>query len=276
MSKWLNRFGPILLGGLLLLLMLLSFFNLRQLPVEILSAVGIKEHDLIERARIQTADTYRLLWATWGTALVLFFFLFKALLTRREQEIVYVPKYASHTIESEQKEQTRLDAETALQAVRKELQLHRHEDAQRYGDRILTPIARELEAVAGAYYQLRANKMTLVASYAYVLPEGEPMHIQEGDGVMGEVLQNKQPLLLTDVPGENLRVYSGLGASKPRQVLMHPILNAENEKVLAILELALLSVPNEEQKLFLKNASAIIAEELTTKGGLLPEAPATT
>ncbi|HWJ22461.1 MAG TPA: HAMP domain-containing protein [Gemmatimonadaceae bacterium] len=102
----------------------------------------------------------------------------------------------------------------------------------------LTPL---VAARQGAFYIMEgseqgAQRLRLIASYAYK----ERKHVSNvwhlGEGLVGQAALEKKPILLTNVPDDYIQITSGLGEAPPRNIIVLPIL-FEGE-VKAVVELA--------------------------------------
>jgi HAMP domain-containing protein/CheY-like chemotaxis protein/signal transduction histidine kinase len=82
-----------------------------------------------------------------------------------------------------------------------------------------------------------SRMMQELASYAdQGSVEGEPRRYRLGEGLVGQAAADRQRLLITDVPDNQIRVRSGLLSSRPRNVVVLPVLY--EGRVKAVIELA--------------------------------------
>ncbi len=103
---------------------------------------------------------------------------------------------------------------------------------------ILTYIADYIHAVVGVFFLAEKEKFKLVSSYAYQQRKHNYNEFKLGEGLIGQAALEKKTLLFSQVPEEhlNLSIHSGLGESKPHDILVLPLLY--EEQVLGVLELA--------------------------------------
>ncbi|MFZ5475526.1 MAG: HAMP domain-containing protein [Myxococcota bacterium] len=105
---------------------------------------------------------------------------------------------------------------------------------------ILSELAPVVGAQHGAFYAAYAGTgeplLRLLASYAFRARTGVPMQFHFGDGLVGQCAVERTRVLLTNVPGDYIRVRSGLGDAKPSTIIVLPVL-FENQ-VMAVIELA--------------------------------------
>jgi len=95
--------------------------------------------------------------------------------------------------------------------------------------------------LASATFYLRdpgAEHLHLVGSYALADPATVPQGIQFGEGLVGEVARQGQPIQLENPPPRYLAIVSGTGAAPAAQVLVLPV--GSSEQLLAVIELAVL------------------------------------
>jgi PAS domain S-box-containing protein len=102
---------------------------------------------------------------------------------------------------------------------------------------ILTYIADYLHAQVGVFFLGEGDKFKLVSSYAYQQRKNNYNEFKLGEGLIGQAALEKKTLIFSQVPEEhiNLSIHSGLGESKPHDILVLPLLY--EEQVLGILEL---------------------------------------
>ncbi|MGE3489240.1 MAG: HAMP domain-containing protein [Vicinamibacterales bacterium] len=78
--------------------------------------------------------------------------------------------------------------------------------------------------------------LRLLASYAYTEGENLRTRFRAGEGLVGQAAVERQPILLTDVPGNYVQISSGLGAAAPSNIFVVPVLFEGQVK--AVIELA--------------------------------------
>ncbi len=78
--------------------------------------------------------------------------------------------------------------------------------------------------------------LKLLSSYAYVARRNLANMWLPGEGLVGQCALEKKPILLFDVPDDYVRITSGLSDSKPRNIIVLPVVF--KGRVLAVVEIA--------------------------------------
>ncbi len=136
--------------------------------------------------------------------------------------------------------------------------------------RILSELAQVVVAHYGAFYILeqdedtREDRLRLFAAYGYKSDKNIPTEFAIGEGLVGQVAFEKERIILSNVPGNYIRISSGLGRAKPANLIILPVL-FEN-KVKAVIELASLDIFSETHLDFLSQLTESIGIVLNTIG----------
>jgi HAMP domain-containing protein len=142
-----------------------------------------------------------------------------------------------------------------------------NEKLETLGDRLLRFLVNYLPANQGALYTLSEDEegqyLERISSYAYDKKKFVNQRLVVGDGLIGQVVLEKQPIILSEVPADYIKITSGLGEALPRFVVIYPLL--VQGEVMGAIELA--SFDNlEKYKLdFLAKISENIASILMNK-----------
>jgi putative methionine-R-sulfoxide reductase with GAF domain len=126
--------------------------------------------------------------------------------------------------------------ESIINKVKKEL-IETKDNALKT-EKILWLLCKELKLSQGLIY-LENNeykKYELKSSYAYFGSTELISTIEEGFGLNGQVIRNKEFVLINDVPQGYMKIVSGLGEITPDYLIMIPII--KNTKVVALVEFA--------------------------------------
>ncbi len=94
---------------------------------------------------------------------------------------------------------------------------------QSLGDSILQGLAGYLSAQGGALFVEDSGTFHRLATYG--VPEGSPLpdRFRPGDGLLGRALQEKQSIVVQDLPEGYFTIGSALGQQAPRHLLIAPL-----------------------------------------------------
>ncbi|WP_161599305.1 response regulator [Reinekea blandensis] len=96
-------------------------------------------------------------------------------------------------------------------------------------------VTQYVDAAVGLFYQIDSEQTaTITAGYACPASVAS-RRVRPGEGLVGQVLKDKAPIRVSDVPAEYLPIASGLGSADAAQVLVFPVI--VNNAVQGILEL---------------------------------------
>jgi signal transduction histidine kinase/HAMP domain-containing protein/CheY-like chemotaxis protein len=113
-----------------------------------------------------------------------------------------------------------------------------HRDLHEVARIIMSEVTPLVEAQYGACYLLDSDEedvYRLYAGYGYQ-PRRYQRRISTGEGLAGQVIAERQELLLNEVPGDYVKIESGLGQATPLSLAIFPIVS--EGRVLGALELA--------------------------------------
>ncbi|CAN5225867.1 hypothetical protein BH23BAC1_BH23BAC1_38290 [soil metagenome] len=133
-------------------------------------------------------------------------------------------------------------------------------------EKTLAFVVKFLEAQQGAFFvlmeDLESNEknLELVSCFAFNRKKYETQRIEPGQGLIGQAYLEKEPILMTRLPPDYIRITSGLGEANPDCLIIYPF--KHNEKVVAVLELASFKIFDSSAKKFLESASKTIAASL--------------
>jgi signal transduction histidine kinase/HAMP domain-containing protein/ActR/RegA family two-component response regulator len=133
---------------------------------------------------------------------------------------------------------------------------------------ILSELAPLVSAQHGVFYTLATLEeggepvLRYQAGYGYKERKQLASHFHLGEGLVGQCAQEKARILLTDVPGDYVRINSGLGESPPLNIIVLPILFEGS--VRAVVELASFSRFSPTHQAFLDQLTESIGLVLNT------------
>ncbi|HEY4247218.1 MAG TPA: HAMP domain-containing protein [Lacunisphaera sp.] len=133
------------------------------------------------------------------------------------------------------------------------------------GKMLLSELSPLVNVQQGTIYQMDATipkrpVLRLLAAYAY--QQGLPETIASGEGLVGQCAEEKQRILLNDVPAGYARVNSSLGAAAPVSIVVLPVLFEGQAK--AVIELASLHPFSVTHIAFLEQLTQSIGVVLNT------------
>ncbi len=131
---------------------------------------------------------------------------------------------------------------------------------------ILSELAPVVPAQQGVFYLINKSgpepELKLLASYACREQRGVKTSFKLGESLIGQAALEKRRILLTDAPGDYVKVSSALGAARPMNILVLPIL-FEGE-VKGVMELSSLERFNSTHQAFLDQLTESIGIVLHT------------
>ncbi len=132
---------------------------------------------------------------------------------------------------------------------------------------ILSEMAPLVSAQHGVFYIANTEEeeevtFDMVASYAYKTRKHLSNRFHLREGLVGQCAFEKQPILLTNVPGDYIQINSGLGEAPPLNIIVLPVL-FEGE-VKAVIELASFNLFSETHRSFLDQLMESIGIVLNT------------
>ncbi len=91
----------------------------------------------------------------------------------------------------------------------------------------ISEICRYIDASSGVVYSFDKEKTTLnmIASFSFITRENLSNQFKLGEGVVGQVALECEPILLKNVKDQNFEVRTGTTSSKPKEVYTFPIIN---------------------------------------------------
>jgi signal transduction histidine kinase/DNA-binding response OmpR family regulator len=142
-------------------------------------------------------------------------------------------------------------------------QMSGEQDLTTLTQNIIQFLSTYLQAQVGVFYLVEeinqptpSRSLKLVASYAYVRRKHLANEYQWGEGLVGQVALEQQPILITQVPEDYIHIQSGLGDSTPRNILVMPFLY--ESKIKGVIELGAFQEITDQQLDYLKTVTPSI------------------
>jgi len=118
--------------------------------------------------------------------------------------------------------------------------LQGQKDLLTVGKLILSELAPTVQAQHGVFYIMDGSQpeptLKLLASYAYRERKTVGNRFKLGEGIVGQAALEKERILLTNVPSDYVQISSGLGAARPQNIIVLPVIFEGAVK--AVIELA--------------------------------------
>ena len=141
-------------------------------------------------------------------------------------------------------------------------------DLKTLGSQFLSKVVPLVESSHAVFYVKDLNEQNqpvyqLLSTYAFKERKHLSNTIRSGEGLIGQAIFEKTPIILTEVPSDYVRVSSGLGEAPPLNLYVLPILFEGDVK--AVLEIASFKPFSEAQQAFLEeliNGVGIILESV--------------
>ncbi len=152
------------------------------------------------------------------------------------------------------------DRDEWLQSGRMKLydQMRGERDPTPLAERIIGFLATYLNAQVGVLHVRDSGEsFHIMGGYALSTTDMPPYRNRTGEGLVGQVIRDKGPLLIRDIPESALRIHGGTGTFLPRQLLLYPVMR--RNEVQAVVELGTLGSFDELQLLFLEQVSEGVA-----------------
>jgi CheY-like chemotaxis protein/HAMP domain-containing protein len=145
--------------------------------------------------------------------------------------------------------------------------LQGQDDLAAVSSMILSELATLVSAQHAVFYSLIDRDgedpvLELQAGYGYEERKHLSTSFRIGEGLVGQCAKEKKRILLTDVPGDYVKINSGLGESAPLNIIVLPVLFEGSLR--AVIELASFSAFSVTQQTFLDSITESIGIVLST------------
>ena len=153
---------------------------------------------------------------------------------------------------------------TSLNAIGTRLQAQ--EDTRAFADALLTELAPLLGAGVGVFYAHdetagpEGEALELVGSYAFSERRHLATRVRLGEGLLGQCALERQPIVLSPVPADHMRIRTGTGEAAAHTVVAVPLVL--KKRLLGVVELALLAPMDERARRLLHEVMPLVALSL--------------
>ncbi len=139
-------------------------------------------------------------------------------------------------------------------------------DLMTVGQMLLSELAPLVSAQYGAIYQMDSGNgdshLKMLAGYALPMNVNQQARLPLGFGLVGQCAVEKRRILLQEMPSDYVRISSGLGESRPRSLIVLPVIFEGQTK--AVVELASLAEFTPTHLTFLSQLTESIGIVLNT------------
>ena len=91
------------------------------------------------------------------------------------------------------------------------------------------------DALRGREADRRDDALCFLGAYGHVPADRFPQSFRLGEGLVGQCARDRRPLLVSQVPDDYLRITSALGETKPRHILLLPVMF--EDRLMGVMEL---------------------------------------
>src|SRR4051812_10937233 len=134
---------------------------------------------------------------------------------------------------------------------------------------IMSELTPTVSAQHGAFYLADtadegevSEELRLIASYGYKRRKKVSNQFKPGEGIVGQTALEKKSILISDPPEDYVRIASGLGEARPRNIVDMPVLF--EDQVLGVIELASFQEFSDIHQQFLEQLVETIGVVLST------------
>ena len=132
------------------------------------------------------------------------------------------------------------------------------QDIAALAQKIITYLCNYLNAEIGGFYLIDDNELlSLTASYAYQKRKNLSNKFSFGEGLIGQAALEREPILITQVPEDYIRIQSGLGEASPASIIVIPLLFEDTVK--GVVELGAFHEFSDHDLTFLNQAAESVS-----------------
>jgi transcriptional regulator with GAF, ATPase, and Fis domain len=170
----------------------------------------------------------------------------------KKQTVVYLDRKKENTTTAQEANKA---SETQLNIDAVERIIETSEDVLQNS---VNQICKQLNAGQGALYVGNQGNFELNCGYALSFEKNTKIVYTQGEGLVGRVAAEGRTLYIDKLPEGYLTIFSGLGASSPRFLVIVPIMH--NNEVRGVLEIATFEPLNESTRKDLEKIGQGLAE----------------
>lgn len=191
---------------------------------------------------------YLLLLFVMILAIIQFVIQYSLLLKARERESTILqsanmPSEKEETKKTEEKTTVEEEKETVdIKELTMRLLPEKNVPLPEFCEKILVNLATEFDGVQGIFYvkDKKTEIFNAEGLYAYY-SDVKPKDFKEGESLNGQVVKNRKLLFIDNIPDGYVQVFSGLGNSTPKYLLLMPL--EMKEEIIGLIEIAFFKKP---------------------------------
>ena len=131
----------------------------------------------------------------------------------------------------------------------------------------LTELCKKLDAGIGAFYMIKKDGdnrvLQMTATYAMSLGESQRPVYEVGEGLVGQVGAEGNPLILDSVPEGYIQIVSGLGSASPTHLMIVPVRYGKD--IFGVVEIASFTKFSQAELTVVEQAFEIMASQMFDK-----------
>lgn len=135
-----------------------------------------------------------------------------------------------------------------------------HETMADFARSLMASLVPMVGGQVGVFYYLDNSSKTynLMGSYSYRDRKGLSQRFAIGEGIVGQCVLERSPIILSDIPTDYIRVVSGLGDSIPRFIQATPVIQTGGN-IPAVIEIATLGGFGKREQMLLDEVLPLVA-----------------
>ncbi len=141
------------------------------------------------------------------------------------------------------------------------------DDVKGLASNLISELVQYLGANQGGVFVINNEELSdeyldLVGCYAWDRVKYLEEHVREGDGLVGQVWQERDTLYITDIPDDYVKIVSGLGTANPKCLLIVPMV--VNNEIFGVIEIASFKEFEPHQIQFVERVAETTASTIST------------